>query len=113
MNTDALLNPPEGYLVLECLVGIGSFPNNTEDMLKEAGLDTRQHFGDPPEAVLSAVYFKKGSLDTLHLIADLRCDAVAGGAVTLTIDPETRRRCLGEVPPEFDPMIHEAQSRPF
>jgi hypothetical protein len=107
-----MLHPPAGYVTADCLVGIGNFPNDTEYMLQEAGIDTRKHFGHPPEAVLSAFYYKKGVL-ALHLVVDLRGDAEAGGAIAIDIDPETRRCSLGEVPPEFGPMIAEAQSRPF
>ncbi len=113
MNLEAMLHPPEGYLTIRCVAGIGSFPNNIKAKLHEAGVDTAIHFGNPPEMVLVAEYWEIGSQNLLHLVADLRCEVDAGEAVALTLHPVTGLWGLSDVPPEFRKMIQEAQLRPF
>ncbi len=113
MNYEAMLHPPVGYVTASCVVGLGGFPSDIEHMLQEAGLNPDDHFGASPEAVLVAVYLETGSLAPLHVVVDLRCDAEAADAVALTIHPQTGRWCRREVPPEFGPLIRQAQARPL
>ncbi len=113
MNIEGMLSPPEGYVALRCVVGFGCLPENVDKLLKQVGIDATEKFGAPPEMVLSVIYINEVLNRPLHLIADLRWDAEPDGTIGITVDQQTCRSHCVEVPPEFIPMIREAQARPF